>query len=320
MKVKLRIIPSHVSPNKTKVKRLRHSKPQRSLQIVCVLMAIAWCMTTNFLKDSSIVRMNESNDAILKQLKRIVSSRYIPMSKVSVGTFMLVNEGAIDLYRNFLHYFNQIEGKWQVYVGTTSKSVISLAKDVGHKIIEIEFSELSSESLDFGNRDYQMAIYARTRIINILLQTNSYTYWLVADVDAVWLCNPYEMIFHLYGNEPFDIGGQMDGPNLCGGFLMLRANKAVQNVWNNMTDLYYESILSNKVDGSIDNTEQGILKRLLNKEMVAVKEFDRDIFPSGHDYFIRGRRNKACVVHNNYIIGIEKKIQRFRDVNLWQVR
>lgn len=100
---------------------------------------------------------------------------------------------------------------------------------------------------------------------------------------------------------------------------MLRASKAVQNLWSNVTDQYYESILSNKVDHSIENTEQGILRKLLNKEMVAVKEFDRDIFPSGHDYFVQGRRNKACVVHNNYIIGIERKIQRFREANLWQL-
>ena len=291
--------------------------------IGCILMASTLLLAKYINKDVYILRLNEADDMLIKKAARYISrsrqSRSTDQEEVSVGTFMLVNEGAIDLYKNFIHYFNRIEGRWEVYIGTTGKSVVSVAKDAGHHIILIEFDEISDEMLDFGNEDYQIAIYARTKIMNVLLNTDSYSFWLVADVDAVWLCNPYDVIINLYAIEQFEIGGQMDGPNLCGGFLFLRASMGVRLLWQNVTDTYYKSISSHKVDRSIENTEQGILNKLLNKKSVAVKEFDRDIFPSGDDYFVHRRRSKACVVHNNYIIGIDKKIQRFKEANLWQV-
>ena len=47
-------------------------------------------------------------------------------------------------------------------------------------------------------------------------------------------------------------------------------------------------------------------------------------FPTGGLYFknktwVKETKGKQVIIHNNYILGAEKKIKRFRDYGLWLV-
>ena len=54
--------------------------------------------------------------------------------------------------------------------------------------------------------------------------------------------------------------------------------------------------------------------------VVRVRVLDAGLFPSGALYFDarwRDRNPDVAVVHNNYIIGRERKLRRFRELGLW---
>lgn len=238
-----------------------------------------------------------------------------------VGTLIMVNKGAIELYRNFLHYLAKLNvQKYDFIVCTSDEEVSSLALMNNQRVIVVNDHEIEDDRLDFGTPSYQLAMSLRTRLINILLRANMYQYWLIADTDSVWLCDPFELIFDAdFSEDPFDVGGQVDFNRICGGFLVLRTNPAVQNLWNEVTSTYEEIIRTSDIGTSIEKTEQGILHDLISDETrgLNVKQFSKELFPSGFDYFEDYMQEQACVIHNNYIIGIDKKIDRFKEFNLW---
>jgi hypothetical protein len=42
-----------------------------------------------------------------------------------------------------------------------------------------------------------------------------------------------------------------------------------------------------------------------------------DLFPNGHVYYIQGRKDNAMIVHNNWIKGLQSKIDKFKEEGLW---
>lgn len=265
---------------------------------------------------------HEDHLRALARLKRSHSS-CTRNTGTCVGIFMMVNRGAIDLFRNFLYFLEKLNLKhYDFIVCTSDDEVSSLALLNKHRVIMVKNHEIEDDRLDFGTPNYQMAMSLRTRIINVLLQTKLYDYWLISDTDAVWLCDPFEEIFDLdFLSEPFDVGGQLDGPRICGGFLVLRSSPKVQHLWNEVMISYEHAVKTSSVGKGIEKTEQGILNDLISNDKLGlrVKGFSKELFPSGLNYFEEGVQEKACVVHNNYIIGIEKKVERFKAFNLWMV-
>jgi hypothetical protein len=56
---------------------------------------------------------------------------------------------------------------------------------------------------------------------------------------------------------------------------------------------------------------------LVEKSAIRHKHLPRKEFPDGLMSFDRKMRRNVVVVHNNYIIGHENKVQRFMNVGLW---
>jgi hypothetical protein len=65
--------------------------------------------------------------------------------------------------------------------------------------------------------------------------------------------------------------------------------------------------------------------QLLVNRLVMEKYFDfheilsQSLFPNGFVYFEQERKNKAMIIHNNWIVGIENKINRFKNEGVWYV-
>ena len=135
---------------------------------------------------------------------------------------------------------------------------------------------------------------------------------LIVDVDSVWLRDPYPF---LVSEDGYDIIGQMDGPNLCGGFLLLNGTSTkVRNLWRDMTQLHSEIL-----DKGNSQSEQTLLNKMIssNEDNLSVKHLNVSFFPNGNEYFDLKNAVDPVVIHNNYIKGIDAKIQRFKDFDLW---
>jgi rhamnogalacturonan II specific xylosyltransferase len=130
---------------------------------------------------------------------------------------------------------------------------------------------------------------------------------IYSDIDTVWLRNPIP-----YLNGSFDIWSQMDLKSanvLCTGFLAIQSNintvKFIKT-WHN--ELKETPALN-----------QPVFNKLVRKSALHIKALEKKRFPSGKEYFEQfsdGARAKVVVVHN-WIIGHDKKLERFKKMKLW---
>ena len=55
----------------------------------------------------------------------------------------------------------------------------------------------------------------------------------------------------------------------------------------------------------------------LTKYSTAVALLPMEYFPNGHLYYTIGMKDKALMVHNNHMVGIETKINKFKQEGMW---
>ena len=130
---------------------------------------------------------------------------------------------------------------------------------------------------------------------------------LYCDTDTVWLQDPFP---YLVGD--LDIWAQMDMNEFCTGFLAIQSNtRTIQFIkdWK-----LYMSGRSGK------NDQQGF--NAMNKSMLRIQKLDNTLFPSGYLYFkvfSDEQRSNSVVVHNNFILGHDVKVRRFKTFGLWKM-
>ena len=143
---------------------------------------------------------------------------------------------------------------------------------------------------------------------------------IYSDIDTVWMEDPRPY----FKNNDLDFWAQIDGvidgspyfqgfvPFICTGFLALKStSKTLEmlNVWQEVTS-------KNK----LYDQEQNLLQKIAFEVGVNFGVLPTRHFPYGLIYFNAMRkkeRSHVVVLHNNYVFCKEKKIQRFKDYQLW---
>lgn len=143
---------------------------------------------------------------------------------------------------------------------------------------------------------------------------------IYSDIDTIWMEDPRP---YFKGHE-IDFWAQIDGviegspyfegflPYICTGFLALKStDKSLE-----MLKQWHEITSADKLEFQEQNMLQKIAFDLsVNFAVLPVRHF-----PYGMAYFEsmpRNERSDVVIIHNNYIIGKEKKIQRFKNFQLW---
>ena len=229
--------------------------------------------------------------------------------------FVVANGGSLDLIRNFLCFYRKTGSSASVLVVSESPIIAeAVTNEFGVSSVLMTGLSMQSSDLDFGTFEYRKLIYYRTRMVALLLEQGFSV--CITDADTVWLSDPIPFLDQ-YHNA--DLVGQVDDNNLCGGFLLIRNKKQeIFQFW--LTVLFEYGQRWSNPDLSIESTEQGLVNELLQSNFrgLAVVKLPTDKFPSGNDYFSsRWGTATPIVIHNNYIIGNSKKIERFRAHNLW---
>eukprot|EP00850_Spirogloea_muscicola_P023868 SM000398S15210 [mRNA] locus=s398:4289:12937:+ [translate_table: standard] len=184
--------------------------------------------------------------------------------------------------------------------------------------------------------EYYLLVLERTKIVGQILHRGFNV--LLADTDSVWLSNPFQ---HL-SDARVDVFGQVEpSGDLCGGFLYLRNCRAVIELWDRV-QARYEGLVTRitaqmkliadpakKASWLMDHRDEHEQK-YLNEELrgsngtVRWRRLDRNLFPSGQFYFLDRSVQAAgvipVVIHNNWIIGKEAKVARFKEFHLWKIR
>jgi len=237
------------------------------------------------------------------------------------------NYGAVELGKNHLKsLLNNNITNYVAYV-IDDESYKELT-DLGYNVIRYEYNKRSLDKYDFGSLEFDNITFLRYKIILDILNQNKDVWYL--DIDIVVLEN-LNNILNLINNNNYDCILQNDINMLCSGCMYFKSN---QNMKNLMTDVLNIRIHNTEINDQV--LLNSILKSRLNN--INITSFPIFNFPNGLIFFgddyvktenreyitLRNNfnlmnKNEIYLVHANWMVGIDKKIQAFKDYNLWLI-
>jgi len=97
----------------------------------------------------------------------------------------------------------------------------------------------------------------------------------------------------------------LPGSLICSGFMIFGNNKASENLIDECANMEEED-------------DQLAINGIYHKHRDHIKLLPQNLFPNGHVYYQQNIKDAdAYIVHNNFMVGIENKTQKFKDEELW---
>ncbi|XP_072032632.1 uncharacterized protein [Amphiura filiformis] len=234
---------------------------------------------------------------------------------------LTTNSAYLDVTDNWLESFRRIDFPANVTViAEDSIAFKHLSNRTDVHVVQAGNLSFGEGEFLFNSKDYKTLINKRPQYVLKFL-TRGFNV-LFSDVDTVLLANPFD-----YFDEAFDmfVAEDQRPPEptvVCAGFVYYRATNA--------TIKLVKSWIENIKESNDTQPDQIILNLMIRKrnipKNIKIKYLDPDKFISGKYYFNdEWRKNNSetilnpVMVHNNWMIGHDKKVKRFRKHGLWFV-
>ena len=254
-----------------------------------------------------VYESRQNNELAIRQNKNNESITTI-YNKLNWTILLEVNNGAFELFRNWYSYFSKLD------IGT-NVTVIAVDDKVFKKLLSDNFSLISVHRSDIINLPnaltYNTPLFRQlmsVRATHLLKYLPHTRYLLFSDVDTVWLQNPIP-----YFKGMFDLWMPLDRKLYCAGFFAITTNKVTMDLIRKWEKALMERISVNQL------VFNNLIQMSKNLKVATLNE---SLFPSGDKYFRvfnDQERSKAVIVHNNFIKGIDVKVARFKEFNLWNI-
>mgnify|MGYP003116302017 FL=1 len=131
-----------------------------------------------------------------------------------------------------------------------------------------------------------------------------YSNLIWVDTDIVFVENPVEIL-----SNHEEVLFQTDNPGytICTGFMVFNHTKKCR-------ELIEECASHDSADDQIIMNQIALSK--YNDYIALLSE---DICPNGNVYYKQGRKENAMIIHNNWMVGIETKMNKFKEEGYWYV-
>ena len=225
------------------------------------------------------------------------------------------NLGCIEIAEN--HIVSLLRSgitNYRAYVTDTESFDIFIKK--GYNVVYYPFQQ-STEKMNFGTSGFNNLSYVRYKIINELLNEGK-TIWYL-DVDTVVLHDLNPLVLEFTGK---DIVMQNDINMPCSGCMLCYPTEVCQQVAN----IIYNSRTSSENDQIL------LAKLLYGNKQVKLELLDHEMFANGLIYFnelsnhemyrrlqidFKKTQKPLYLVHANWMVGVETKINELKKKNLW---
>lgn len=176
-----------------------------------------------------------------------------------------------------------------------------------------------AQSVDFGTQRYYDLTLERLRIQNELLQVGLNVF--IIESDAIWFSANIRDILNEAFSGAVDILSANDSGGsasklISAGFLAVKSNQKVKKLFQMYTSRYRKLLKRKQLIG-----EQILMTHLLQEfPNVNVKWLDECEYASGRWYSeieYRKRCATPAVIQNNWIIGVDKKMERAKAWKHW---
>jgi len=150
------------------------------------------------------------------------------------------------------------------------------------------------------NSGFRSIVKNKWSIIKKIYQENKNLCWV--DTDIVFVKNPTNL---LEGNTEVLFQSDSPGSTLCSGFMVFNDTKEC------------ESLVDECGSNETEDDQLIVNEIALKKYRDNIAILSPDLFPNGHVYYNEGKRENAYIVHNNWMVGVDTKIQKFKEEKLW---
>ena len=214
-----------------------------------------------------------------------------------------VTNGFHDMFNNWWFYYSKLHLNMNVIMIAEDQPTYEKYSSLpGIEVWKAQFEDLNEKtSLNYDTVQFKKLMSRRASHFLRVLDLKPKI--IFTDIDTVWLQDPRPFFA---GN--FDIWAQLDDEKYyCAGFIAVIKSDIVMKFFKDWNQKLTKTPQHN----------QPLFNKLIHKSDVKHKGLPRREFPSGNLYFGQKKRDGVVVVHNNFIIGKDKKIQRFKKVGLW---
>lgn len=216
----------------------------------------------------------------------------------------MTNSGCVDICKNMLQSAKNVGLNLDNFViACLDENVFENMKHYKGAFLynKTKLEDYQNHSFE-ENSGFRQIVKNKWPIIKEIYKQYKNLCWV--DCDIVFKQNPLSF-FETLNQMAF----QSDNPGMtvCSGFMVFNTDK--------ICDLLIEDCSKN------ENEDDQII---LNKTIVRQKKYwgrfkilDAELFPNGYVYYQANKKENAIIVHNNYIQGIQEKIKKFKEENLW---
>ena len=273
------------------------------------------CFTTEIIKKShpKLERLPKSYPSIKVFNKLLYNSM---RNKCVIINFF--TKGLIDEWRNLLYTLRAVNLADLLLVFPLDSESLEAVKSENIKYDSSLINDNIQAISKFGDGGWKNITCNKVLAISKILKKGNFVFYL--DTDIVVKKDFIEDYFTL---PPMDIYMQSDRANFeklgvlngvknySTGVMFIAPTKYMINIM----DTAYPKILNVKSGGL---TDQKIINELLNINKIGCLCTYK--YPNGWRYFTSNISTKDPVlIHNNWIVGVDKKINRFKEFNLWYV-
>ncbi|XP_060593180.1 uncharacterized protein LOC132747701 [Ruditapes philippinarum] len=247
-------------------------------------------------------KSNITEVAAVSVLEKSLDVQY----KTNWVIIMALNDGYLDFFLNWFASYKKSNVLVPIVLVAEDKAVYDKIKSFKFSMITVKESNNSeiNSTVVFQSRAFMdLTLRRHTYVLNYLLTGRDVIF---SDTDTVWLKNPVP-----YFTGDYDIWMQYDTPEiLCPGTMAVKSNNETIDFFRKLTrglETYAYS-------------DQPFLNDRLKKSKLRIKGLDKNLFPSGKLYFqflTKKQKAEVVVVHNNWIKGHDRKVDRFKKFNLW---
>ena len=239
---------------------------------------------------------------------------------------LYTNDGASDMCLNCVYSLKKlgIEDE-QILLYTADSASKDKLESFGLDVNCIG-AETHEDYQDWNTNGFHRVVHYKIKSIIDALQTSNVFY---LDTDNVVFKNPLEFVSNVTDSEKFDIMIQDDSDlggrwkSLCTGVVYIRSNEKTLKFYDECMKLHAKNIEKGQSTGdqASFNEIYGRRGSIEGLQDLNVGVLPMQYFPNGQAYFDNKiGESQKYLVHNNYISGVDSKIQRFKNYGMWNLQ
>lgn len=216
-----------------------------------------------------------------------------------------LNSGCIDICKNMLKSAEKVGLSMEdFYIACLDQNAFEHMKDYPGAFLyrDQPITEYQDWSFD-SESNFRQIVRTKWKLISDIYEDNKELCWI--DTDIVFKENPVD--FLLQNSKYILFQTDTPGSLICSGFMVFNASAECANLIRECGENESEDdqILINKI--------------ALTKYSNTIALLPIEFFPNGHMYYSIGVKQLAKIVHNNHMVGIETKINKFKEEGMWYI-